>query len=41
LSQKTGGVQVRAAEALEIDQRSLWHRIEKDGIDARQIRNGT
>jgi transcriptional regulator with PAS, ATPase and Fis domain len=39
--QKTGGVQVKAAGILGINQRSLWHRIKKYGIDARQIRNGT
>lgn len=30
---RTGGVQVRAAELLGINQRSLWHRIKKHGID--------
>jgi DNA-binding NtrC family response regulator len=39
--QKTGGVQVKAAGILGINQRSLWHRIKKYGIDARQIKNGT
>jgi transcriptional regulator with PAS, ATPase and Fis domain len=39
--QKTGGVQVKAARILGINQRSLWHRIKKYGIDARQIKNGT
>ncbi len=32
--QATGGIQVRAAERLGINQRSLWHRIKKYGIDA-------
>lgn len=31
---KTGGIQVRAAELMGINQRSLWHRIKKYGIDA-------
>jgi len=30
---KTGGVQVRTAELLGINQRSLWHRIRKHNID--------
>lgn len=32
--EKTGGIQVRAAELMGINQRSLWHRIKKYGIDA-------
>jgi transcriptional regulator with PAS, ATPase and Fis domain len=36
---KTGGVQVRAAEILGINQRSLWHRIKKYGIDVGSIKN--
>jgi transcriptional regulator with PAS, ATPase and Fis domain len=36
---KTGGVQVRATELLGINQRSLWHRIKKHGIDVRSIKN--
>ena len=35
---KTGGVQVRATELLGINQRSLWHRIKKHGIDAKSIK---
>jgi transcriptional regulator with GAF, ATPase, and Fis domain len=31
---KTGGVQVKAAELLGINQRSLWHRVKKHHIDA-------
>ncbi|MEW6267020.1 MAG: sigma-54 dependent transcriptional regulator [Thermodesulfobacteriota bacterium] len=33
-----GGVQVKAAEALGINQRSLWHRIKKYGIDVQAIK---
>ncbi len=36
---KTGGVQVRAAEILGINQRSLWHRIKKYGIDVGSIKS--
>ena len=36
---KTGGVQVRATELLGINQRSLWHRIKKYGIDVKGIKN--
>jgi transcriptional regulator with PAS, ATPase and Fis domain len=36
---KTGGVQVRATELLGINQRSLWHRIKKLGIDVKGIKN--
>ncbi len=35
---RTGGVQVRAAEILGINQRSLWHRIRKYGIDAAALK---
>jgi transcriptional regulator with PAS, ATPase and Fis domain len=36
---KTGGVQVRAAELLGINQRSLWHRVKKYEIDVAAIKN--
>jgi transcriptional regulator with GAF, ATPase, and Fis domain len=36
---KTGGVQVKAAEILGINQRSLWHRIKKLNIDVDGIKN--
>ena len=36
---KTGGIQVRATELLGINQRSLWHRIKKHGIDAKSLKN--
>jgi transcriptional regulator with PAS, ATPase and Fis domain len=36
---KTGGVQIRATELLGINQRSLWHRIKKHGIDVKGIKN--
>jgi transcriptional regulator with PAS, ATPase and Fis domain len=36
---KSGGVQVKAANLLGINQRSLWHRIKKLGIDVNSIRN--
>lgn len=36
---KTGGVQVRAAELLGINERSLYHRIKKHGIDVRSLKN--
>jgi transcriptional regulator with PAS, ATPase and Fis domain len=36
---KTGGVQVRATELLGINQRSLWHRIKKYGIDVKSLKN--
>jgi transcriptional regulator with GAF, ATPase, and Fis domain len=36
---RTGGVQVRAAEILGINQRSLWHRIKKHGIDADSLKS--
>ncbi len=36
---KTGGVQVQATELLGINQRSLWHRIKKYGIDVKSLKN--
>ena len=36
---KTSGVQVRATELLGINQRSLWHRIKKHGINVKSIKN--
>ena len=36
---KTGGVQVKAAGILGINQRSLWHRIKKLQIDVDMIKN--
>jgi transcriptional regulator with PAS, ATPase and Fis domain len=36
---KTGGVQVKAADLLGINQRSLWHRIKKLQIDISTIKN--
>lgn len=36
---KTGGIQVKAAGILGINQRSLWHRIKKLQIDVESIRN--
>jgi transcriptional regulator with GAF, ATPase, and Fis domain len=36
---KTGGIQVKAANILGINQRSLWHRIKKLKIDVDSIRN--
>jgi len=38
--QRTGGVQVRAAELLGINQRSLWHRVKKYKIDIKDIDRG-
>ncbi len=35
---RTGGVQSRATELLGINQRSLWHRIKKLGIDVKSIK---
>ena len=35
---KTGGVQVKAADLLGINQRSLWHRIGKYNIDVKQLK---
>jgi DNA-binding NtrC family response regulator len=36
---KTGGIQVKTAELLGINQRSLWHRIKKYGIDVQALKN--
>ncbi|CAD7848872.1 MAG: hypothetical protein [Olavius algarvensis Delta 4 endosymbiont] len=36
---KTNGVQIKAAELLGINQRSLWHRVKKYGIDVEEIKN--
>ncbi|HRS97538.1 MAG TPA: helix-turn-helix domain-containing protein, partial [Smithella sp.] len=36
---KTGGIQVKAADILGINQRSLWHRIKKLQIDIGTIKN--
>ena len=36
---KTGGIQVKAAGILGINQRSLWHRIKKLKIDVDNIKN--
>ena len=36
---RSGGVQVKAAEILGINQRSLWHRIKKLGIDVSSLKN--
>jgi len=36
---RTGGIQVRAAELLGINQRSLWHRIKKHSIDIESLKN--
>ncbi len=36
---KTGGIQVKAADLLGINQRSLWHRIKKLQIDISTIKN--
>lgn len=38
---RTGGVQVKAALLLGINQRSLWHRIKKYNIDAETFKNLT
>ena len=38
---RTDGVQVKAAELLGINQRSLWHRMKKYGLDAAQFRNSS
>ncbi|MDJ0810142.1 MAG: sigma 54-interacting transcriptional regulator [Desulfobacterales bacterium] len=37
---QTGGIQVRAAERLGINQRSLWHRIKKYRIEAAAFKRG-
>jgi len=36
---KTNGVQIKAAELLGINQRSLWHRVKKYAIDVKEIKN--
>lgn len=36
---KTDGVQIKAAEELGINQRSLWHRVKKHGINVKEIKN--
>ena len=36
---KSGGIQVKAAEILKINQRSLWHRIKKYHIDIDEVRH--
>lgn len=36
---KSGGIQVKAAEILKINQRSLWHRIKKYHIEIGDVRN--
>jgi DNA-binding NtrC family response regulator len=36
---RMGGVQVKAAELLGINQRSLWHRIKKLGIDVETLKH--
>jgi len=36
---KTNGVQIKAAEMLGINQRSLWHRVKKYDIDVKEIKN--
>jgi transcriptional regulator with GAF, ATPase, and Fis domain len=36
---RTGGIQVRAAEILGINQRSLWHRIKKHRIDSESLKS--
>ena len=38
---RTGGVQVKAAHLLGINQRCLWHRIKKLGIDVDSLKNVT
>jgi len=35
---RTGGVQVKAAELLGINVRSLWHRVKKYGIDVKTVK---
>ena len=37
---KTGGVQIRAAELLGIKQRSLWNRVKKYGIEVERFKGG-
>jgi transcriptional regulator with GAF, ATPase, and Fis domain len=36
---RSGGVQVKAAEILGINQRSLWHRVKKLGIDVETLKS--
>jgi DNA-binding NtrC family response regulator len=36
---RSGGVQVKAAEILGINQRSLWHRIKKLGVDVETLKS--
>ena len=36
---KTNGVQIKAAEMLGINQRSLWHRVKKYAIDVKEIKS--
>jgi len=36
---KSNGVQIKAAEKLGINQRSLWHRVKKYDIDIKEIKN--
>ena len=36
---EAGGIQVKSAELLGINQRSLWHRIKKHQIDVRALKN--
>ena len=36
---KSDGVQIKAAEALGINQRSLWHRVKKHNINVKEIKN--
>jgi transcriptional regulator with GAF, ATPase, and Fis domain len=38
---RANGLQVKAAEILGINQRSLWHRVKKHGIDVRSLKNGS
>lgn len=36
---RSGGIQVKAAEILGINQRSLWHRIKKLGVDVQTLKS--
>ena len=36
---KSDGVQIKAAEALGINQRSLWHRVKKHNINVKEIKS--
>jgi len=38
--ERTGGVQIRAAELLGIKQRSLWNRVKKYGIEVERFKGG-